>query len=178
MAAPPYTIVLACDDAGHEYKTALKALLESDSRVTCVIDVGVHPGPDGRPEKTEYPHVAVDAARTIARGEADRGLLVCGTGLGVTISANKVPGIRACTAHDSFSVERLIKSNNAQILCLGQRVIGIELAKKLVTEWLGHTFDPTSASNEKVKAIHEYDGFEYEAVKRRMQLNEQGMSVV
>ncbi|TYJ53358.1 ribose 5-phosphate isomerase [Cryptococcus floricola] len=164
MSQPPYTIVLACDEAGHDYKIALKSLLESDKRVKGVIDVGVNKTKDGKPEKTAYPHVAVDAARKIVKGEADRGLLICGTGMGVAISANKVPGIRASTAHDSFSVERLIKSNNAQILCLGQRVIGVELAKKLVQEWLGHVFDPESASNEKVQIIHDYDGYEYEAV--------------
>ncbi|RDW79559.1 hypothetical protein BP6252_04197 [Coleophoma cylindrospora] len=93
----------------------------------------------------------------VASGEADRALLICGTGLGVAISANKVTGVRAVTAHDSFSVERAILSNDAQVLCLGQRVIGIELARKLVKEWLGYTFDPTSASASKVKVINDYD---------------------
>ncbi|WVQ85798.1 ribose 5-phosphate isomerase [Cryptococcus sp. DSM 104549] len=164
MSAPPYTIVIASDEAGHDYKSTLTALLEADKRVKAVIDVGVNKTDAGKPETTPYPHVAVDAARKVIKGEADRGLLICGTGMGVAISANKVPGIRASVAHDSFSVERLVKSNNAQILCLGQRVIGIELAKKLVAEWLGHVFDPESASNDKVKSIHDYDGFEYEAV--------------
>lgn len=71
-------------------------------------------------------------------------VLICGTGLGVAISANKVKGIRAVTAHDSFSVERAILSNDAQVLCLGARVIGVELARRLVKEWLGYTFDPVS----------------------------------
>lgn len=71
-------------------------------------------------------------------------VLICGTGLGVAISANKVNGIRAVTAHDSFSVERAILSNDSQVLCLGARVIGIELARRLVKEWLGYTFDPVS----------------------------------
>jgi ribose 5-phosphate isomerase B len=71
-------------------------------------------------------------------------VLICGTGLGVAISANKVHGIRAVTAHDSFSVERAILSNDAQVLCLGARVIGIELARRLAKEWLGYTFDPVS----------------------------------
>lgn len=62
----------------------------------------------------------------------------------MAISANKVKGIRAVTAHDSFSVERAVKSNDAQVLCLGQRVIGIELAKKLVADWVGYRFDPVS----------------------------------
>ena len=95
-------IVVGCDDAGLEYKQALKADLEADDRVEVVTDVGV-----GNDEHTAYPHVAVTAARLVADGKADRALLVCGTGLGVAISANKVPGIRAVTAHDSFSVERM-----------------------------------------------------------------------
>ena len=96
-----------------------------------VLDVGV-----GANDSTAYPHVAVDAARKVADGEADRALLICGTGLGVAIAANKVPGIRAVTAHDGYSVERSVLSNNAQVLTMGQRVIGLELAKKLVGEWL------------------------------------------
>ena len=107
--------------------------------------------PDGRAG------VAVDAARKVASGEADRALLICGTGLGVAISANKVPGIRAVTAHDSYSVERSVLSNNAQVLTLGQRVIGLELAKSLVSAWLDHTFDETSASAPKVAALRDYE---------------------
>jgi ribose 5-phosphate isomerase B len=134
-------IVLGGDDAGFEYKTQLKKDLESDSRVSSVVDVG----PLSATDKTAYPHFAVDAAKLIAKGKADRAVLVCGTGLGVAISANKVTGVRAVTAHDSFSVERAVLSNDAQVLCLGQRVIGIELARRLVKEWLGYTFDPVRA---------------------------------
>lgn len=148
----PLRIVVGSDDAGYEYKTALKELLEADERVAVVTDVGV-----GGDEHTDYPHVAVEAARRIAEGEADRALLICGTGLGVAISANKVPGVRAVTAHDSYSVERSVLSNNAQVLTMGQRVIGLELAKRLVTEWLDYRFDPSSASATKVAAIDAYD---------------------
>lgn len=76
---------------------------------------------------------------------------------GVAISANKVPSIRAVTAHDSFSVERAVLSNDAQVLCMGQRVIGIELARRLAKEWLGYVFDPSSKSAEKVDAISKYE---------------------
>lgn len=140
------------DEAGVEYKEALKALLEADSRVESVMDVGV-----AADDPTAYPHVAVDAARKVAGGEADRALLICGTGLGVAIAANKVPGIRAVTAHDGYSVERSVLSNNAQVLTMGQRVIGLELAKRLVREWLGYRFDETSASAAKVDAICSYE---------------------
>ena len=147
-----WTIVIGCDDAGLDYKEALKADLLADPRVGKVIDVGVNPD-----APIAYPHMAVAAARRVALREADRALLFCGTGLGVAISANKVPGIRAVTAHDSFSVERSVLSNDAQVLCMGQRVIGLELARRLVREWLDYRFDTTSASAAKVDAIKGYD---------------------
>ncbi|HEY8703068.1 MAG TPA: ribose-5-phosphate isomerase [Arthrobacter sp.] len=148
----PWRIVIGNDEAGVEYKEALKALLEADGRVASVRDIGVGPN-----DSTAYPHVAVDAARIVAEGDADRALLICGTGLGVAIAANKVPGIRAVTAHDCYSVERSVLSNNAQVLTMGQRVIGLELAKKLVGEWLGYRFDEDSASAGKVDAICSYE---------------------
>ena len=95
--------------------------------------------------------IVVAAARMILAGNADRALLVCGTGLGVAISANKVPGIRAVTAHDSFSVERSVLSNDAQVLCFGQRVVGLGLARRLASQWLDYHFDHNSESAAKVK---------------------------
>ena len=94
----------------------------------------------------------------VANGEADRAILICGTGLGVSIAANKVHGIRSVTAHDSFSVERSVLSNDAQVLCMGQRVVGLELARRLVREWLTYHFDESSPSNEKVQEIRSYEG--------------------
>ena len=153
MAPPGLRVAVGGDEAGFSYKDIIKADLGQDPRVSKVIDVGVaHDG-----DKTFYPHVAVSACTLIQSGEADRALLVCGTGLGVAISANKVPGIRAVTAHDSFSVERAVMSNDAQVLCMGQRVVGIELARRLAREWVGYTFDPASASAEKVKVISDYE---------------------
>ncbi|HLR84738.1 MAG TPA: ribose-5-phosphate isomerase [Nocardioidaceae bacterium] len=146
-------IVVGCDDAGVAYRDVLRADLEADDRVASVVDIGV-----AADEHTAYPHVAVNAAEMVAAGRADRALLVCGTGLGVAISANKVPGVRAVTAHDSFSVERSVLSNNAQVLCMGQRVIGLEVARRLAREWLHYEFDPSSASSAKVQAIGEYEG--------------------
>ncbi len=148
----PWRIVVGCDDAGLAYKEILKADLLADPRVGEVRDVGV-----SGDETTAYPHVAVAAARLVADGSVDRALLVCGTGLGVAISANKVPGVRAVTAHDSFSVERSVLSNDAQVLCFGQRVVGIELARRLAREWLGYRFDAGSASAAKVEAITAYE---------------------
>ena len=151
-APSSWRLVVGSDDAGLELKDLLAADLRADERVASVVDVGVHAG-----EARDYPHVAVEAARLVAAGEADRALLVCGTGLGVAIAANKVPGIRAVTAHDPYSVERSVLSNDAQVLCMGQRVIGPELARLLVREWLGYRFDPSSPSGKKVEAICSYE---------------------
>ena len=145
-------IVIGSDDAGFDYKEILKKDLEANDGVASVVDVGVDA--DGH---TAYPRVAIAAAELVASGEADRALIFCGTGLGVAISANKVAGIRAVTAHDSFSVERAVLSNNAQVLTMGQRVIGIELARRLVREWLTYRFDESSASAEKVAVLSEYE---------------------
>lgn len=147
-----WRIAIGADDAGYRYKTALAEVLRADARVAEVIDVGIADG-----EHTAYPRVAVAAARLVAAGTADRALLICGTGLGVAIAANKVRGVRAATAHDSYSVERLVLSNNAQVLALGERVIGLELAKRLVREWLGHRFDAGTGSAEKVALIERYE---------------------
>lgn len=147
-----WRVVIGSDNAGRQYKERIKSDLLDDPRVSEVIDVGV-----GESEDTYYPRIAAEAARRIVSGEADRGLLICGTGLGVAISANKVPGIRAVTAHDSYSVERSVLSNNAQILCMGQRVVGIELARRLAREWLSYRFDTASPSAAKVAAITELE---------------------
>lgn len=147
-----FRIAIGSDLARYEYKEALKRDFENDERVSEVIDVGV--GADGT---TAYPHVAVAAARLVAAGDADRALLVCGTGLGMAIAANNVAGIRAATAHEGYSVERSVTSNNAQILAFGQRVIGFELARRLAKEWLGYVFDETSHSAANVDAICSYE---------------------
>ena len=154
MSPPPLRIAIGSDEAGHSYKAALAKDLSCNPLVASVLDVGVASDTD----KTAYPHIAIAASEKILAGEVDRALLICGTGLGVAISANKVPGIRAATAHDGYSVERAVLSNDAQVLCMGERVVGLELARKLVKEWVGYRFDPQSTSAEKVRAISEYEG--------------------
>lgn len=143
-----WRIAIGSDDAGVDYKDELVRHLRSDPRVHSVTDVGV-----ARDEHTDYPDIAAVAARMVADGTVDRALLFCGTGLGVAISANKVPGVRAVTAHDIFSVERSVLSNDAQVLCMGQRVIGLQLARRLVDAWLDVAFDPASPSAAKVAGI-------------------------
>lgn len=149
-----FRLIVGSDDAGFEYKNAILADLETDERVISVQDLGVY---DGGRLNASYPEVAIAAAEKIAAGQADRAILVCGTGIGVAIAANKIDGIRATVAHDSFSVERSILSNDCQVLTMGQRVIGLHLARRLAKEWLGYVFDPTSPSNDKVAVITEYE---------------------
>ncbi|CAO1651207.1 ribose-5-phosphate isomerase [Salinibacterium sp. NYA9b] len=148
----PWRVVIGSDEAGFDYKEIIKHDLENNPLISSVVDVGV-----SADASKNYPGVAISAAEIVAAGEADRAILICGTGLGVAIAANKVAGIRAVTAHDSFSVERSILSNDAQILCMGQRVVGIELARRNVREWLTYEFDTTSASNDKVQEISDYE---------------------
>lgn len=145
-------IAIGADNAGAELKNLIRRQLEDDPLVE-VVDFGVPDAADG----TAYPHVGLDVARAVAAGTAERGILVCGTGIGMAITANKVPGIRATVAHDSYSVERSVLSNNCQILTLGARVIGPELALRLVREWLALEFDPASASAAKVAIIDAYE---------------------
>jgi ribose 5-phosphate isomerase B len=104
-----------------------------------------------------YADLSQKLAATILDGANDRGILFCGTGIGVCISANKVPGIRAALTHDTYSAERAAKSNNAQIITMGARVIGPELAKAIVDAWLASDFDPAGPSAGNVAAIDRLD---------------------
>jgi len=104
-----------------------------------------------------YADLADKVGHAIVAGKHDRGILFCGTGIGVCISANKVPGIRAALTHDTYSAERAAKSNNAQIITMGARVIGPELAKAIVDTWLASDFDPNGASAGNVEAINRLD---------------------
>ena len=109
------------------------------------------PGKDNA--KEFYADTAERVAMAVAAGDYDRGILACGTGIGVAIAANKVPGIRAAQTHDTYSAERAAKSNNAHIITMGARVIGPELAKSIVDAWLASEFDPKGSSASNVAAI-------------------------
>ena len=142
-------ILIGCDEAAFEFKEQVKEHLKNNNYE--VIDCGVY-----NTNPILYPDVANTVAEKILAGEAERGLLFCGTGIGMAMTANKVPGIRAAQCHDVFSAERAAKSNNAHIITLGARVIGIELAKKIIDTWLGsHYVD--CPSGDKIKRIMEYD---------------------
>jgi ribose 5-phosphate isomerase B len=125
------TIVIGCDNAAVPMKVMLIKFLESKG--ITVENVGC----DSSDDPTNYPSIAKKACeKIIASGYQKRGILVCGTGIGMSMTANKFKGIRAAVCHDNFSAERSILSNNANVLCMGERVIGHELAKKIVGEWI------------------------------------------
>ena len=148
-----WRIAIGGDDAGLGLKDVLAEALRLDDRVARVDDFGVADVEDQR----TYPDVGFAVAEQIVTGRFDRGLLVCGTGIGMAISANKVPGIRATVAHDPYSVQRSVLSNDCQVLTIGSRVVGPELAKLLVAGWLDLRFDPGSPSAQKVAAISAYE---------------------
>jgi ribose 5-phosphate isomerase B len=126
-------IAVGADVNGVEMKDLIKEhLLAQDHEV---LDFGQHQGED-----IDYPETAEPVARAVASDEVDRGILVCGTGLGMAIVANKVHGVRAAPVSDPYSARRAMMSNNARVLCLGQFVIGMRLAPILVDEWLASEF--------------------------------------
>ena len=104
-----------------------------------------------------YAHTAERVSLAVARREFERGILFCGTGIGVCIAANKVPGVRAALTHDTYSAERAVASNNAQIITMGARVVGPELAKAVVDTFLAAAFDEHGRSAGNVAAIDELD---------------------
>lgn len=143
--------VIGCDNAAVELKDTLKEYLAG-----CGIeveDVGCFTAAD----PTYYPDVAAALCeKIIESGYEKRGVLVCGTGLGMAMTANKFKGIRAGVCHDSFSAERLALSNDGNVICFGARVIGPELAKKILGEWIGLEFKDGS-STPKVEAIRKVE---------------------
>jgi ribose 5-phosphate isomerase B len=104
-----------------------------------------------------YANLSDRVASGVIDGTYDKAILVCGTGIGVCISANKVPGIRAALTHDTYSAERAALSNNAQIITMGARVIGTELAKSIADAFLAQTFDESGRSAANVKAMDDLD---------------------
>ena len=145
------TIVIGCDNAAVSLKNELIAHLEKQG--VTVENLGC----DSTDDPTNYPTVAKRVCEAIiASNYEKRGVLVCGTGIGMCITANKFTGIRAAVGHDCFSAERSILSNDGNVLCFGERVIGKELAKKILGQWIGLTFKDGS-STPKVQEIRDIE---------------------
>lgn len=143
------TIAIGCDEAAYDLKQALKTMLESAGHD--VEDYGTGAG-----ETAHYPDVAFAVAEAVAAGRHERAVLLCGTGIGMAISANKVAGVRAAQCHDTYSAERARKSNNAQVITMGARVVGPELAKSILAVWMASEFEG-GRSTAKVDKIEAYE---------------------
>ena len=140
-------IALGADSVGKPLLDVIAAHLAQQPGVT-VSDLS---------EPGFYAEIAAKVSKALLAGEYDRAILFCGTGIGMSISANKTPGVRAALTHDAYSAERAAKSNNAHIITMGSRVIGPELAKVVVDTWLRCAFDPAGPSAANVAAIDQLD---------------------
>ena len=127
-------IALACDHGGFELMQEVKRFLDSCGHA--YKDFGTNTA-----ESCDYPEIAVVAARAVAGGECDRGIFICGTGVGMALAANKIPGIRAAACYDCFTAEMIRRHNDVNILTLGARVTGVGLALAIVEKFLSTGFD-------------------------------------
>jgi len=139
-------IAVGCDPNAVDLKEVIKKHLS---------DLG-YEWEDFGSEDPIYANVAIAVAEAVASGKHDRGILICGTGIGMCITANKVPGAYAALCADPYSTERSRKSNNANIMTLGSQVVGVELAKALVTIWLNSEYVPGGRSEPKIQRIYDY----------------------
>ena len=127
-------IVVGADHAGFDLKQDLVAALKAAGHE--VVDLGCHAA-----ERCDYPDFAAQVGRAVANGEAPRGLLVCGTGQGMAMSANRIPGVRASVVSDTFSAHATVQHNDSNVLCVGSRVVGAGLAQDLLSIWLSAEFE-------------------------------------
>ncbi|MGD0235307.1 MAG: ribose 5-phosphate isomerase B [Syntrophorhabdales bacterium] len=127
-------IAVGSDHAGFELKTYLKGILEKEKQI--IVDVGA-----GSEDSVDYPDFGIQVARLVSEGQADRGVLVCGTGVGMSITANKVRGVRAALVHDLFTAIQSRRHVDANVLVLGGRVIGKGLAAEMLKAWLAEPFE-------------------------------------
>lgn len=127
-------IAIGSDHAGLTLKRLVAAHLMSQGHD--VVDVGTHDG-----SSCDYPDFALDVAHRVADGAVERGVLVCGTGQGMAMTANKVPGVRAAVVADPFSARMAIAHNDARVLCLGERVVGVGLALACIDAWIAGVFE-------------------------------------
>jgi ribose 5-phosphate isomerase B len=145
-------IALGCDHAGFPLKKLLHTWLEK--RGHQVINVGV----DDDTKPADYPDYARAVAEAVVSGRAERGIVVCGSGVGACVAANKVPGIRACLCHDTFSARQGVEDDDLNVLCLGARVVGFELAFDVASAFLAARFsglERHSRRRDKISAIEQ-----------------------
>ncbi len=144
-------VAVGADHAGFDLKAQIVPWLESSGHD--VVDVGAHtidPADD-------YPDFAAAVARALTAGTAERGVMICGSGVGASIASNKVSGIRACLCHDTYTARQGVEHNNMNVLCLGGRVIGIETAKEVIGAFIGAGFTPEARFQRRIDKLHEIE---------------------
>ena len=144
-------IALAADHAGFQLKQELLARLTQQGHA--VIDLGTH-----SEAPVDYPDSAVAVGTALRQGQADRGIIVCGSGAGVSIAANKIPGIRAAVCHDTYTAHQAVEHDDMNVLCLGARVIGAALAFDLVHTFLGARFTGEERHQRRLNKILAIEG--------------------
>ena len=143
-------LAVGADHAGFDLKSQIVPWLELSGHE--VVDVGAH----SLDPADDYPDFAAAVAQSVNKGHAERGVMVCGSGVGASIATNKVSGIRSCLCHDTYTARQGVEHNNMNVLCLGGRVIGIETAKEVITAFVGAEFtaeDRFQRRIDKVSAI-------------------------
>jgi ribose 5-phosphate isomerase B len=146
-------IAVSCDHAGFPYKATIMQSIHDLGHT--VIEMG-----SISDEPADYPDITEPVARAIQSGQADRAVIICGSGVGVTFTANKYKGIRACLCHDSYSAHQGVEHDNLNVLCLGAKVVGIEVARELVSAFLSAKFSSQERYHRRIEKV--------ESIERRM----------
>ena len=143
-------LALSSDHAGYELKRDLAAILAQKGHN--VQDLGTH-----STAPVDYPDAAESVAMALRNGDADRGIIVCGSGAGVSIAANKFPGIRAAVCHDTYTAHQAVEHDDMNVLCIGARVIGSSLAQDIVAAFLGASFSGETRHLRRLEKIHAFE---------------------
>jgi RpiB/LacA/LacB family sugar-phosphate isomerase len=143
-------LALSADHAGYELKRDLAAILSQKGHQ--VLDLGTH-----STAPVDYPDAAESVAQALHKGEADRGIIVCGSGAGVSIAANKFSGIRAAVCHDTYTAHQAVEHDDMNVLCLGSRVIGASLAQDIVAAFLGASFSGEARHQRRLDKVRAFE---------------------
>jgi ribose 5-phosphate isomerase B len=143
-------IAIGADHAGFRYKSLLAEQLDDAGHE--VLDLGTDSD-----ASVDYPDYGRAVAEAVSDGRADRGVLVCGSAVGVTVAANKVPGVRAATCHDTYSAHQGVEHDDMNVLCLGERVVGIELAREILRSFLGARFSGAERHRRRLEKVKEIE---------------------
>ncbi len=144
-------LAIGADHAGFDLKAQIVPWLESTGHQ--LVDLGAH----ALDPADDFPDFAAAVARSVTSGQAERGVMICGSGVGASIAANKVGGIRACLCHDTYTARQGVEHNDMNVLCLGGRVIGIEVAKEVIAAFIGAKFMPDARFQRRIGKVSEIE---------------------